>query len=436
MTARKTGLTRKNPAAFGTVQRRGGRYRAFYRRNGDTVTAPRTFDTAKAANAWLAKEAAGHGAGTWVDPTAGHDILADYATEWLASRDDLAPRTLDHYRRSMERWILPTLGAERLDAITQTKVRRWRTEALARAAQEAAGEVPSSGPHPARAWAKAQGISIRPTGRTSRAVLEAWEAAGLPVPGKRKRPGDGSAAVRAAYALLASIMANAEREELIVRTPCRIRGAGVSKAASVTPATPEQVEVLAAGMPERYRAAVTLAAWSGLRSGELRALARRHVDLDAGTVRVERGVIEVTGEPLRFGPPKTSGSAGIVALPRFVVAVLRDHMAVHVGPAPDDLLFATEAGGILGRAWLGAMWRRAQERSGLAAPRLRWHDLRHTGASLAYAAGGSVPDVQRRLRHTTMKAAQLYAHVYEGADHALAARMDAMFGGGTPGPAS
>lgn len=430
MTARKTGIARKNPAAFGTVQRRGDRYRAFYRRSGSTIRAPKTFDSVKSAHAWLAKEAAAHGAGTWIDPRAGADTLGEYARDWLASRDDLAPRTRDHYARSLDRWILPSLSSERLDAITPAKVRRWRTDALVRAATEAAGEIPAGGPHPARAWAKAQGLPLASTGRTPRAVLDAWEAAGSPIPGKRRRSGDGSAAVRAAYALLATILANAEREELITRTPCRIRGAGVSKAAAVTPATPEQVEQLAAGMPDRYRAAVLLAAWSGLRSGELRALARCHVDLEAGTVRVERSVVEVPGEALTFGPPKTRGSRRQVALPGFVVDALRDHIEAHVPGGPEALIFATEAGGILGRAWLGAMWRRAQARAGLGVPGLRWHDLRHTGASLAYAAGASVPDVQRRLGHTTMKAAQIYAHALEGADHAIAARLDAAFGSG------
>lgn len=427
MTRRKTHLARKNPAAFGTVERRGDRFRAFYRREGEVIRAPKTFESVKAAHAWLAKEAAAHGAGTWIDPRAGADTLEEYARSWLESRHDLAPRTRANYQHSLERWILPTLGSERLDAITPAKVRSWHTDARRRAAAGDHGGERRTGPHPARIWARAQGMSVPATGRPSRALLEAWQAAGAPAPGKRRT--DGAAAVAAAYRVLRAIMNAAEREGVIARTPCRLPGAGASPAKERVPATPEQVRALADTMPARYAAAVILAAWSGLRSGELRALARRHVDLEAGTVRVERAVVELRGEPRTFGPTKTAGSRRHVALPGFVVAVLRDHMAAHVPAGEDALVFGTEAGGILGSAWLGVAFRAAQERAGLAHLALRWHDLRHTGASLAYAAGASVPDVQRRLGHTTMRAAAIYAHAYADADHALAARLDAAFGG-------
>lgn len=436
MTARRTGLARKNPTHFGTVERRGDRFRAYYRREGEVIRAPKTFESAKAANAWLAKQAASQGAGTWIDPRAGADTLEEYAAAWLDSRHDLAPRTRAAYSHSLDRWVLPALGGERLDAITPARVRQWHTEALRRAAAGADNRLGRTGTHPARAWARQQGIAMARTGRTPQRVLDAWEVAGSPIPGERKRRGDGSAAVAGAYRVLRTIMTAAEREGLIARQPCRVPGAGQVRIKERTPATPEQVRAIAAEMPPRLRAAVLLAAWSGLRSGELRALARRHVDLDAGTVRVERAVIELTGEPRRLGPTKTRGSARLVALPGFVLHELREHLAAYVGTDADALVFGTTSGALLGNAYLGAAFRAAQERAGLAGLRLRWHDLRHTGASLAYAAGASVPDVQRRLGHTTMRAAAIYAHSYDGADHAIAARLDAAFGAGAAGGVS
>ena len=176
-------------------------------------------------------------------------------------------------------------------------------------------------------------------------------------------------------------------------------------------------------MPERYAAAVIVAAWSGLRSGELRALARRHVDLDAGTIRVERAILELSGQKPTFGRTKTEGSRRVVALPEFVMEQLRRHMEAYVGSSEGSLLFCTEDGGILTRTWLGQMFRRAQKRAGLESLGLAWHDLRHTGASLAYAVGSSVVDVQRRLGHTTMTAANRYAHAYASSDAAVAARL-------------
>lgn len=72
-----------------------------------------------------------------------------------------------------------------------------------------------------------------------------------------------------------------------------------------------------------------------MRYGELLALARRHVDLDAGTVRVERALEQVPGQPIGFGKTKTDKSRRVVHLPAFVVDTLGAHVAEHA----DALLF-------------------------------------------------------------------------------------------------
>lgn len=64
MTRRKTGLTRRNPADFGTIEERGGRYRAFFRVKGQTIRAPQTFPDRKSARAWLADQERARSVGT------------------------------------------------------------------------------------------------------------------------------------------------------------------------------------------------------------------------------------------------------------------------------------------------------------------------------------------------------------------------------------
>ena len=232
MTARKTGLTRRQPAEFGTIRERNGKFQTFFRLDGATHRAPGMFRTRAAARAWLGEQERAVRAGTF-DPGGNSAppplTVAEFARDWLASRTDLAPRTVDHYRGSLDRWILPRLGDAAIAAVTVADVRRWRTESLAAAAADAAGEQAVAG-SAARAWAQAQGLTVPRTGRLSRAVMEAWVAAGSPVPGKRRRPGDGSAAIATAYGHLRAIMAAAEREEVITRNPCRIPGAGASRA--------------------------------------------------------------------------------------------------------------------------------------------------------------------------------------------------------------
>lgn len=89
MTARRTGLTRRNPAEFGTVEVRGERFRAFYRVKGKAFRAPKTFETRHAARAWLADQEKSLRGGTWIDPRLGAETVAGYCEDWMTSRREL-----------------------------------------------------------------------------------------------------------------------------------------------------------------------------------------------------------------------------------------------------------------------------------------------------------------------------------------------------------
>lgn len=167
-----------------------------------------------------------------------------------------------------------------------------------------------------------------------------------------------------------------------------------------------------------------MAAWSGLRAGELFALTRSHVNLEAGTVRVDRALVHVPRQPLRFGPPKTTSSLRTVHLPAPVVDLLARHMAAYTGPGPDALIFATEDGRPLHPGKRTSYFREACAHVGRHD--LRWHDLRHTGATLAAQAGASLRELQARLGHSTVNAAMRYQHATAERDREVAARMAAL----------
>ena len=447
MTRRKKTTTRRTPGALGTVrQLPSGNWRAFYRREGRQFNAPHTFPTKADADAWLATEHADRARGTWRDPEAGRVTVAAYAWDWLGSRPDLAPRTRDLYRRNLDRWILPRvgqhdasrgveLGAMDVSDLTPATVRTWRaatlTEARASATRQLAREHERA-EHPARAWARSKGIHVAATGQLPAAVTKAWRAAGEPQPARRKSPAvvpletAGETTAAQAYRVLRSILSTAVTDGLLTANPCQIKGAGQVAHRERPTASPAEVAQIAAHMPSRYAVAVTLAAWSGLRYGELFALARRHVDLATGTVRVERALEQVPGQPIRFGKTKTAKSYRTVHLPAFIVTQLREHMAAHVAVEADALLFPNADGSPTANATLSRHFRAA--RANVGRTELRWHDLRHTGATLAYRAGASVPEVQARLGHATMRAANIYAHTAAESDAALARNMDALYG--------
>ncbi|WP_395638263.1 tyrosine-type recombinase/integrase [Pseudolysinimonas sp.] len=439
---------RKTPGGWGTVELLpSGRYRAFYRVDGSRYGAPHTFDTKAAAQGWLAQERADRSRGTWQDPRLGDVTLGAYIGDWLESRPDLAPRTVDLYRRTLQRRVLAPvttsrgriidLGRMRVADVTPAVVRTWyaavfaatRTAAEARLRRDAARRA-----HPAREWARERGLAAAATGRLSPAVLSAWRSAGSPTSTLAGAPdvvpdAAGRTAAAHAYRVLRTVMGTALHDGLIATNPCQIPNAGAVRHRERATASPAEVRAIAATMPGPLAAAVTIAAWSSLRYGELFALARRHVDVAAGTVSVERALVCVPGEPIRFGPPKTERSRRVVHLPGFVHAALVDHLDTYVAADPEALLFAID-GAPVTNARVSFLFRRA--RAAIDRPELTWHDLRHTGATLAYRAGASVPEVQARLGHSTMRAAAIYAHLAEGADRSLADRIDALFGAGAP----
>lgn len=448
MTRRKTGA-RRSPGALGSAEQLpSGRWRAFYRRDGRKFTAPHTFTTKGEADAWIAMEHADRARGVWIDPEAGRVTLEEYARTWLDARPDLAPRTRDNYERNLRRWITPRVGAigggrgvelgsMAVANISPAVVRAWYAAIYRHAKASAAGRLGRGlrrSAHPARVWARSQGISVAPTGRISPAVLAAWEKAGSPVTPATERPvaalveSAGETTAAQAYRALRAILATAVLDGLLPSNPCQIKGAGVTHHREHSTATPAEVEALAAHMPPRFATAVRLAAWSGLRFGELFALARRHVDAKSGTLRVERALEQVPGRPVGFGKPKTDKSRRTVALPAFVLPGLRAHLDEWVAPGVDALLFTMPNGDPVTTARLSLAFRRA--RAVVGREDLRWHDLRHTGATLAYRAGASMPDVMRRLGHTTSRAAAIYAHAADDSDRVLAERLDAMFAPG------
>ena len=184
---------------FGSIRQvRSGRFQARYvDRNGRTRTA--SFDTKRLAVEHLAEVRADLKRGRWQDPTLARRRFGEYAQEWLDSRVDLKPTTRQQYAGTCSH----TSAGYALEELTSTRVRSWYA-ALARS------------------------TSATPT--------------------------------RQAYALVRTILNTAADDEILLRNPCRIRGAGVARTAERPIATLAQVEALAEAVYPRYSALVLLAA--------------------------------------------------------------------------------------------------------------------------------------------------------------------------------
>ncbi len=302
--------------------------------------------------------------GEWTDPVAGQVKLQAYAERWVAQRVGLRPRTLELYRWLLARHIGPHLGHVAVAAITADMVRDWRFRLIG------------------------SGVS-------------------------------GSAAAKA-YRLLRAILATAAEDRLIPRNPCRIRGAGDEKPGERPVLTVAQVFSLADRMKDRrFRALVLLSTFASLRWGEAIALRRCDLDLEAGTVSIRRQYIELaTGHQL--GPPKSRAGRRIVAIPGPIAAALIEHLDTCTPADEAALVFTGALGGVLRRGNFRRASGWAAAVDGLGVPGLHFHDLRHTGNTLAAQSGVSLADLKARMGHDSARAAMSYQHATTETDHKIA----------------
>ena len=233
--------------------------------------------------------------------------------------------------------------------------------------------------------------------------------------------------VRNLHAVLHQALAAAVRLELLPRNPTDRVSRPRKPRPQGQPLTVAQAEqVLAAAATDPLGAAYVLALGTGMRQGEILALAWRDVDLAAGRLRVVATLVRIPGKPLTVGPPKTAGSRRTVLLAGFVVAALERHRASR-DPLP-VYVFGRPDGRLLSPQRLQESWRAFTERLGL--PAFRFHDLRHTTATLLMARGIHPSIVASLLGHSsTALTLDTYSHATAGLQAEAVRALDALFGG-------
>jgi integrase len=230
--------------------------------------------------------------------------------------------------------------------------------------------------------------------------------------------------------VMATALAHAERRRLVATNAARLSEPEHVPHAEVAYLLPEQVERLLASMlGEPLGPLVTLAIYTGLRQGELLGLRWRDVDLDAGTLRVaqaiQNGVIVET---------KTTASRRRMMLPAVAVAALR-RQRVYQGEQrllagrrwmDNGLIFTTGSGHWLQGGYVTKVYQQYLHRARL--PKTRFHDLRHTHASLLIHLGLAPRLVMERLGHSTIATTMdIYGHIYPEAEREAARLLDHMF---------
>jgi integrase len=341
------------------------------------------FETRKDAVAWFTKKAEELRQG--IAPADDRQTLDQYLTQWLTSiAGTVSSSALRDYRYQVETHIVPAIGNVRL------------TELRASHIEEA---------------------------------VHTWQSKAA---GRRKKKVQlSSRTVGHFFATLRTALKRAVRQRAIAWNPCdgvnpprverkEMQALDAAGAAALVKACGESV----------IGAAIVTSLGTGLRRGELLALRWGDVDLKAGLLTVQRAV-ERSGCRTRFKDPKTKRSRRTISLPRFVVERLRRHRLQQAQWFWANRLGRTNAETLLferaGEPWVpntfGTAFARALSDAGV--PHVRLHDLRHTFASMALAAGVDLKTVSTALGHSTISTtADVYAHVTDSLMRDAADRID------------
>jgi len=174
---------------------------------------------------------------------------------------------------------------------------------------------------------------------------------------------------------------------------------------------------------------------TGVRRGELFGLRWTDIDLDAGRLTVKRSVEMIDGRR-REKPPKTTRSARTLALASFVVAALRQQKAeqserrLFFGLGRDENAYVFDRADCEPTNPDSFSWSFAELVRRAKLPKVRLHDLRHSHATIALAAGTDLKTISAALGHSTIAVtANTYLHATEALQRSHADRIDAALSG-------
>jgi integrase len=196
----------------------------------------------------------------------------------------------------------------------------------------------------------------------------------------------------------------------------------------------ESNRLLDAAKGDRFEAVYSVGLALGLRRGELLGLGWESVDLDRAEVRVIRSLQRVGGK-LELCDTKTPKGRRTIPLPAYAVRALRVHRARQIeerlanGPAWQDngLVFTGRHGTPLEPITLHRDFKSVLKKAGL--PSIRFHNLRHSAASLMLAQGVPLKTIQEILGHSSIAVTSgFYAHLGEQLKRDAADAMDRVLG--------
>ena len=312
--------------------------------------------------------------------------VAQYLEDWYAVKsDEWRPSTCRSYRGAIDRYLTPAFGPLRLEQLSPIVVQRWLME-----------------------HKKAHGARRR---------------------------------ITLAHATLRSALSSAQQLQLISTNAAEFVTVPKPRAKPIVPLDLDRARTfLRAAASHRLNALFSVALACGLRLGEATGLRWQDVNLDSGELSIHKQ-LQIVKKQLVLQELKTAKSRRTLALPQVCVAALRVHrtrqleerLKAGAGWVDTGLMFTTytrRPGHLSGSGLHPRNVLRTLHRVLAAAdlPRVRFHDLRHSAASLLIAEGVQLVEVSMLLGHSELRVtADLYSHLQQQTAAKAARHMDAVF---------
>jgi integrase len=316
-------------------------------------------------------------------PSAVSSTLGEYLEEWLRkARPFLRPKTSGQYSQVVHQYISPLLGSYALDEL---------------------------GP---------------------------WDIQELY--GRLLDQGHGIFTLRITHAVLHRALRQAVRWGFLDRNPSDAVDKPKLPRREMKTLTADQVRrLLAAVEGTRFEALYYLAVTTGLRQGELLGLKWSDVDWEVPCLKVQRQLQRITGQGLNFAEPKTKAGRRVVDLGPCAVEKMKEHWQRRAREAEEsgqgrwrdnNLVFPSSIGTPMGPRNLLRHFKLTLNKAGL--PAIRFHDLRHTAASLMLQQGIHPKVVQERLGHSKISGTlDMYSHVLPSLQAEAAEKIDELIQG-------
>lgn len=349
--------------------------------NGGYKYKSKTFDTKDEARDWAADIRLQLKQG--INFNSENATLKEYLLKWLKeyARPNVAPTTYDGYEMIVKKHIIPVLGDIKLKELKPIHIQSYQNNRLNK------GKIKGKG------------------GLSSTTVLQH-------------------------HRVLSKALKQAVMWQLIPNNPCKSIQAPKKADIEIQVMTKKELKYIIDHADEKLKRVLIIAGYTGMRRSEILGLKWKYVDLINNSLAIKRALVR-TNDGIKIKKPKTNSSQRSVAISTTLANLLKKikkeqkEYKLYYGQdyKDNDLVFTHEDGECLKPDYISHGFKDLVRKLNMG--QYKFHDLRHTHATLLLQSGEHPKKVQERLGHANISTTlDIYSHVTENMQKELADKFD------------